>query len=123
MGPEAVPIPDSLFPIPDAGALSARTRSATHSAAVEFAGNTHTRRAASAGGLQYTRDAMYTDFPDPFAPHIMMLSEWGTASGDALVERAADVFDVLSMKPDLDTGDSDHVRRRVGRSVILLLLV
>ena len=32
--------------------VSDRTRSATHSAAVEFAGSTHTRRAASAGGLQ-----------------------------------------------------------------------
>jgi hypothetical protein len=53
----------------------------------------------------------------------MMLSECGTASGDLLVERAADVFDVLSMKPDLDAGDSDHVRRRVGGSVIPLLLV
>jgi len=41
---------------------------------------------------------MYTDFPDPLAPHIMMLSEGsGTPSGDLLVERAARVFDVLSM--------------------------
>jgi hypothetical protein len=47
----------------------------------------------------------------------MMLSERGTASGDLLVERAADAFDVLSMVPDLDAGDSDHVRRWTGGSV------
>jgi len=60
---------------------------------------------------------MYTDFPEPFAPHIMMLSERGTASGDLLVEPAADEFDVLSMTRDLDAGDSDHVRRGTGGSV------
>src|SRR6187431_1190441 len=60
---------------------------------------------------------MYTDFPDPLAPHIMMLSERGTTSGDRLVERVAVVFDVLSMKPDLDAGDSDHVRHRTSGSV------
>ena len=40
----------------------------------------------------------------------MMLSDGGTTSGDLLVERAAAVFDVLSMKPDLAAGDSDHIR-------------
>ena len=53
---------------------------------------------------------MYTDFPAPFAPHIMMRSDGGTASGDLLAERAAEVFDVLSMKADLAAGDSDHIR-------------
>jgi hypothetical protein len=40
----------------------------------------------------------------------MMLSDGGTTSGDLLVERAAAVFDVPSMKPDLAAGDSDHIR-------------
>jgi hypothetical protein len=41
---------------------------------------------------------MYTDFPDPLAPHIMMLSEVsGTPLGGLLSEPAARVFDVLSM--------------------------
>src|SRR5688572_7574681 len=40
----------------------------------------------------------------------MMLSDGGTASGDLLAERAAVLFDVFSMKPDLAAGDSDHIR-------------